>query len=32
MNPQVFMDIAVGGTVLGRVVIELKQDVVPKTT
>jgi len=31
-NSKVFLDISVGGTPLGRVVIELKQDVAPKTT
>eukprot|EP00462_Mataza_sp_D1_P020020 CAMPEP_0175131644 /NCGR_PEP_ID=MMETSP0087-20121206/6656_1 /TAXON_ID=136419 /ORGANISM="Unknown Unknown, Strain D1" /LENGTH=199 /DNA_ID=CAMNT_0016413955 /DNA_START=98 /DNA_END=694 /DNA_ORIENTATION=- len=31
-NPKVFMDIAVGGEAMGRIVIELKKDVVPKTS
>jgi len=30
-NPRVFFDIAVGGASLGRVVMELYADVVPKT-
>uniref|UniRef100_A0A7R9Z2S4 Peptidyl-prolyl cis-trans isomerase n=1 Tax=Chlamydomonas euryale TaxID=1486919 RepID=A0A7R9Z2S4_9CHLO len=31
-NPRVFFDVTVSGQQLGRVVMELKQDVVPKTT
>ena len=30
-NPQVFLDMAVDGKPLGRVVLELKEDVVPRT-
>lgn len=30
-NPKVFMDVTVGGQDLGRVVMELKDDVVPRT-
>ena len=30
-NPQVFFDISVGGVTLGRVVMELRADVVPRT-
>jgi hypothetical protein len=31
-NPRVFFDVTVGGQALGRVVMELKEDVVPRTT
>ena len=31
VNPTVFMDVAISGRPLGRVVMELKEDVVPKT-
>ena len=31
MNPKVFFDIAIGGARAGRVVMELRKDVVPKT-
>lgn len=31
MLPKVFLDVAIGGTPAGRMVIELRADVVPKT-
>ena len=30
-NPKVFMDIAISGQALGRIVMELKEDVTPKS-
>ena len=30
-NPHVFMEVSVGGEAAGRVVVELRKDVVPKT-
>ena len=31
LNPRVFMDLSIGGRSIGRLVIELRADVVPKT-
>ena len=31
LNPKVFLDIAIGDEVIGRIVVRLRRDVVPKT-
>jgi hypothetical protein len=30
-NPRVFFDVAVDGTNIGRIIMEVKQDITPKT-